>query len=395
MSRAAESLRRRVRESVEADRASLVGLSHRIHDDPELGFEEEHASSWCAELLAEAGFDVEMGACGLDTAFVASTGTGPFVVAICAEYDALPDIGHACGHNVIAAAAVGAGRALAQVADELGITVRVLGTPSEEGGGGKILMMERGGFDGVNAAMMVHPAPIELDRMPCLAVENYDVVYHGKAAHASAYPHEGVNAADALTVAQVAIGLLRQQAAEGDQVHGIVISGGSAPNIIPALVRASYYVRATDRESLAKWSPRVKACFEAGAVATGATLEIAYQGPTYYEFRTDEEMAAAYVANATALGRTFTPVTASRTMSASTDMANVSLAIPSIHPLLDLDCLPAVNHQAEFADAAASPEGDRAVADGALAMAWTVCDLATDDSERARLTKVAYSAPPA
>ncbi|MGO9195734.1 MAG: M20 family metallopeptidase [Acidimicrobiales bacterium] len=384
------ALKERARSSVSADESVLVALSHQIHAHPEIGFEEENASASCAELLADAGFGVEMGICDLPTAFSASAGSGPFTIAICAEYDALPGIGHACGHNVIASAAIGAGRALAAVADDLGITVRVLGTPAEEGGGGKILMMERGGFDGIHAAMMVHPAPDELDHMPCLAVEHYDVVYHGKEAHASAFPERGVNAADALTVAQVAIGLLRQHGEEHDQVHGIVTLGGVAPNIVPALTTAKYYVRARSLARLAEWSPRVKACFEAGSVATGASLEFVPQGPTYSEFHNDDPMTALYVANAEALGRVF-PAPGGRTMSGSTDMANVSLSIPSIHPMLGLDCMPAVNHQPEFAAAAVSAAADQAVSDGATAMAWTVIDLATDETERSRLTASAYS----
>jgi amidohydrolase len=376
--------------TVKTDTDALLGLSHRIHGKPELGFEEESASAWCADALSEAGLSVEMGICDLPTAFVATAGSGSFVLAICAEYDALPSVGHACGHNVIASAAIGAGRALAPLADELGITLKVLGTPAEEGGGGKILMMERGGFDGVNAAMMVHPAPGELDRMPCLAVEHIDVVYHGKEAHASAFPERGINAADALTVAQVAIGLLRQHADLGDQVHGIVTLGGAAPNVVPALTEAKYYVRARTLAALEVWSPRVRKCFEAGAIATGATMEIIPQGPTYSEFDTDASMAALYRANAEALGRTF-PVPGGRTMSGSTDMANVSLAIPSIHPMLGIDSLPAVNHQPEFTAAAAKPAADKAVVDGATAMAWTVIDLALSEDERSRLTAKAYS----
>jgi metal-dependent amidase/aminoacylase/carboxypeptidase family protein len=249
--------------------------------------------------------------------------------------------------------------------------------------------MERGGFDGVNAAMMVHPAPGELDRMPCLAVEHFDVVYRGKEAHASAFPERGINAADALTVAQVAIGLLRQHADFGDQVHGIVTLGGAAPNIVPAHTEAKYYVRARTLKALETWSPRVRRCFEAGAVATGSTLEIVPQGPTYSEFRTDEAMADLYRANATALGRVF-PAPGERTMSGSTDMANVSLSIPSIHPMLGLDSFPAVNHQPEFTAAAGGAIADRAVLDGATAMAWTVIDLASSDDERSRLTAQSY-----
>jgi amidohydrolase len=383
------SLKDRAAAKVVGDRDILVGLSHRIHGKPELGFEEESAAAWCAEQLEDAGLAIEMGICDLPTAFAATAGSGPFVLAICAEYDALPGIGHACGHNVIASAAIGAGRALAPLADDLGITIKVLGTPAEEGGGGKVLMMERGGFDGVNAAMMVHPAPGELDRMPCLAVEHFDVVYLGKEAHASAFPERGINAADALTVAQVAIGLLRQHADFGDQVHGIVTLGGAAPNIVPAHTEAKYYVRARTLKALETWSPRVRRCFEAGAVATGASVELVPQGPTYSEFHTDEAMADLYRANAEVLGRVFPPP-GDRTMSGSTDMANVSLSIPSIHPMLGLDSFPAVNHQPEFTAAAGSPIADQAVIDGATAMAWTVIDLASDAGERERLTGKTY-----
>jgi len=386
----ASGLKERAATRVQEDGELLVGLSHRIHGEPELAFREVSASAWCAEELDGAGLRVETGVADLPTAFVATAGSGPFVVGICAEYDALPDIGHACGHNIIASSAIGAGRALAALADELGITVKVFGTPAEEGGGGKILMMERGAFDGVNAAMMVHPAPAELDRMPCLAVEHYDVVYRGKEAHASAFPERGINAADALTVAQVAVGLLRQHAEEHDQVHGIVTLGGAAPNIVPAHTEAKYYVRAESLEALERWSPRVKRCFEAGSVATGAMLEFRPQGPTYSEFHTDEAMAALYRSNAEALGREFPPPRG-RTMSGSTDMANVSLAIPSIHPMLGIDSLPAVNHQPEFTAAAATPVADRAVLDGATAMAWTVIDLATSAAERDRLCERSYS----
>src|ERR1700682_4146199 len=200
----------------------LVELSHTIHAHPELGFEEVKSSAWVADRLSDVGLDVTFGVGDLPAAFVATAGTGPLTLAICAEYDALPGIGHACGHNVIASAAVGAGLALAGLADDLGITVKVFGTPAEEGGGGKILMLQRGVFDGVHAAMMVHPAPHEAVTMPCLAVSHIDVHYRGKSAHASAAPEEGLNAADAITVAQVGVGLLRQHIAPTARIHGIV-----------------------------------------------------------------------------------------------------------------------------------------------------------------------------
>lgn len=377
------------RATIAAASEPLVALSHKIHAHPELGFEEERSSAWCAEMLDQAGFSVERGICELPTAFSASAGAGPLTVAICAEYDALPEIGHACGHNVIAASAVGAAIGLAELADDLGICVRVLGTPAEEGGGGKILMLERGGFDGVNAALMVHPAPSENDRMSCLAVSHFDIRFTGKEAHASSYPERGVNALDAVTVAQVAIGLLRQHAAPHDQVHGIITNGGAAPNIVPGLAVAKFYVRAETLEALKAWEPRVMRCFEAGALATGASLEVVPQGPVYSEFTTDEEMASLYRANAEAIGRAF-PGPGKDALNASTDMGNVSLVIPSIHPLLGIDSLPAVNHQAGFAAAAVGPAADRALIDGAVAMAWTVIDLAGDEGLRLRLGATPY-----
>jgi len=385
----ASGAKAQARAAIGATAQSLVELSHKIHAHPELAFEEELASSWCAEALSASGFDIDMGICGLPTAFAGRAGSGPLTVAICAEYDALPDIGHACGHNVIAASAVGAAVGLAPLADDLGITVRVLGTPAEEGGGGKILMLERGGFDGAKAALMVHPAPSELDRMPCLAVSHFDVRYTGREAHASAYPERGINALDAITVAQVAIGLLRQHARHHDQVHGIVTSGGVAPNIIPGLAVAKFYVRAETLAALEAWEERVLRCFEAGALATGASLEIVPQGPKYSEFVTDEEMAAYYRANAESLGRAF-PSGEEASLSASTDMGNVSLVVPSIHPLLGIDSLPAVNHQAGFAAAAARPAADRALLDGAMAMAMTVIDIASEDGARQRLQAKAF-----
>lgn len=381
------ALKEATRSLIEESRDRLVKLSHRIHANPELAFEEERASAWVAGALDAGGLDVEMGICDLSTAFVATAGTGPVHIAICAEYDALPDIGHACGHNVIAAAAVGAGLALAGVADDLGITVSVFGTPAEEGGGGKILMLQRGAFDGVHAAMMVHPYTLELAAMPCLAVSHLNVHYHGKAAHASAYPDRGINAADALTVAQVSVGLLRQHVRPSDRIHGIVIRGGDAPNIVPSHTIGKWYIRARTMAELAELQPRVERCFDAGAVATGCSMEIVPQSPIYSEMRADTELSALYQANAEALGRVFPSIAKDELdrLAASTDMANVSLALPTIHPMLGIDSWPAVNHQPEFAAHCIRPVADQALIDGATAMAWTVIDATTKPAVRDRL----------
>jgi amidohydrolase len=314
------------------------------------------------------------------------SGSGDLVVAVCAEYDALPDIGHACGHNIIAATAVGAGLALAAVADDVGLSVRVLGTPAEEGGGGKVLMLERGAFSGVHAAMMVHPWPSERLSATCLAVAHFDVRYRGREAHASAAPWEGVNAQDALTVAQVAIGVLRQQLAPGDQIHGVVTESPGAANVIPGAMTARYMVRSRTAEGLAALRPRVEACFEAGALATGCTLEYEELSPVYSHMETDPALLGAYRANAETLGRRFDADDSGTPQpTLSTDMANVSLAVPTIHPLIGIEANGAVNHQREFASACVTPSADAAVRDGAIALAWTAIDAAADPALRERL----------
>ena len=366
-------------ERFESAREELIELSHRIHAHPELGFEEEKSSAWLCEALTEAGFEVQKGICDLPTAFRARVGSGPLHVGICAEYDSLPGIGHACGHNIIAASAVGAAVAAAKVADELGLTVSVIGTPAEEVGnaGGKILLLERGAFDGLDAAMMVHPAPFDMLCAKMIAASMFEVHCTGKESHASAFPELGINAADALTVAQTAIGLLRQHIRASDRIHGIVTHGGDAPNVVPAHTSARYIVRSETLEQLSELREKVYRCFEAGALATGAKLEIKGGDKPYAEVRHDETMAELYRRNAQALGRKFPDLgEAGRRATGSTDMGNVSLAIPSIHPMIGIGSLPAVNHQPEFTAHCVTAAADQAVVDGALAMAWTCIDLA-------------------
>lgn len=381
-----DAAKARARAVVDGTIPDLLGLSHDLHAHPETSFAEHRASAAVAAMLDGGGFEVATGVCTLPTAFAARAGSGPLVVAICAEYDALPGVGHACGHNVIAAAAAGAGLALAKVADELGLTVLVLGTPAEEGGGGKVLMLQRGAFEGVHAAMMVHPWPTERLTATCLAVSHFDVTFGGKEAHASAAPWEGVNALDAMTLSQVAIGLLRQQLRPGDQVHGVVLDGGQAANIIPSEVRGRFMCRALTLHDLERLEPRVRACFDAGALATGARVAYDELSPVYSHMHSDPVLLAAYRRNAEALGRRFTlddeqvpPPTL------STDMANVSLAVPTIHPLIAIDAAGSVNHQPEFAAACVTSSADAAVRDGAIAMAWTAVDAALQPGIREHL----------
>jgi amidohydrolase len=379
-------LKGKAKDAIDASLDQLVELSHTIHAHPETSFEEVQASEWVADTLEAGGFSVSRGTSGMPTAFAAEIGSGPLVLALCAEYDALPGMGHACGHNIIAASSVGAALGLAGIADELGLTVRVLGTPAEEGGGGKIVMLDDGVFDDVHAAMMIHPWPSERLAGTCLAVSHFDIAFAGKSAHASAAPFEGVNAGDAMTVAQVAIGLLRQQFRPGDQVHGITTSGGQAANIIPEAVTGRFMCRSTSLAGLDVLEPRVMACFQAGALAAGASLSRTDLAPVYSHMESDLDLLALYRPNAEALGRSFTldDEQAPRP-TFSTDMANVSLAVPTIHPLVRIEAGGAVNHQPEFAAACITPSADAAVRDGALAMAWTAVDAAQPGALRDRL----------
>jgi amidohydrolase len=374
------------RQAIDTDLSALVRLSHTIHEHPETAFEEDRASTWTAESLADGGFTVTEGVAGMPTAFSAQTGSGPLVVAVCAEYDALPGVGHACGHNIIAASAVGAGLGLAALADDLGITLRVLGTPAEEGGGGKVTMLDSGLFDDVHAAMMVHPWPSDRLEATCLAVSHFDVNFSGKSAHASAAPWEGVNAGDAMVISEVAIGLLRQQLRAGDQVHGIVTNGGQAANIIPEAVSGRFMCRSLSLEGLERFEPRVMACFEAGALASGASVSYATLAPVYSHMESDQGLLGLYRSNAEALGRSFAldDEDAPRP-TLSTDMANVSLVVPTIHPLIGIESGGSVNHQPEFAAACITPSADAALYDGALAMAWTIIDAAAEGPIRDRL----------
>ncbi len=371
---------------IDAEQASLLALSHDLHAHPELSYAEHRSAEATATALSSAGFTVERGAYDLDTAFRASFGTGELVVGLCAEYDALPEVGHACGHNVIAASTVGAAIGLAEVAEEAGLTVVVLGTPAEEGGGGKIVMAERGAFSDIHLSMMVHPWPTERLEATCLAVDHFDVTFHGHEAHASAAPFEGRNAADAMVVSQVAIGLLRQQLRPGDQVHGIVTSGGAAANVIPKTVTGRFMVRSLTLDGLDAVQAQVRRCFEAGALATGCTVSFEQLSPIYSHMESDPRLLAAYRANAEALGRRFDLDDAGTPRpTISTDMANVSLLVPSIHPLIKIEAHGAVNHQPDFTAACASASADVAVTDGAKAMAATTLDAATDASWRTEL----------
>ncbi len=376
----------RVEETVRRRGTDLVELSHAIHAEPELAFAEHRSCAKTQALVAERGFELTAAAGGLETAFRADFGSGPLAVGVCAEYDALPGIGHACGHNIIAASAVGAALALADVADELGLKVALLGTPAEEFGGGKILLINAGVFDDLALAVMVHPGPVDIAAARSLTLSAVRVDYRGREAHASAAPYLGVNAADAATVAQVAIGLLRQQLAPGQQVHGIVTDGGQAANIIPGRTELQFTIRATEASSLADLDAKVRDCFLAGAVATGCDYNVEYTEPMYDALNPDPWLAETVRAEMTRLGRT--PVEAELEAAhpvGSTDMGNVTQLLPGIHPMVAVDAGGASLHQPAFTAAAAGPSADRAVVEGAIMLARTVVRLAQSPDERDRV----------
>ncbi|KOV67655.1 peptidase M20 [Streptomyces sp. MMG1121] len=366
--------------TVRSARRVLVGLSHSLHAEPEIAMREHKSAAKIAAVLDDAGFSVTREAGGLPTALVGTYGTGDLVVALCAEYDALPGIGHACGHNVNGAAVVGAALGLAAVADAVGITVKLVGTPAEEDIGGKVLLLDAGVFDDAAAALMVHAAPEDSVGASSLAVGAWDVTYRGRPAHAALAPWEGVNALDAMTLAHTAVGLLRQQLRPGTLVHDIVLEAGRAVNVIPELARARYELRARTAEDLAHARRRVRACLEAGALATGAELDIAARGLDFADLRQDPFLTAAYVRAARALGRE--PVPRQGEVMASTDMGNVSHLVPALHPTIGYDTQGALHHTEPFARHGISPGADRAVLDGAIALAHTAVELATDPVER-------------
>src|SRR3954463_6658410 len=370
-----EEAKVRLIDEVDKGAGLLVDASHRIHDHPELGYEEVFAHELLTGIVEDEGLSVERGAYGLDTAFSAPGGSEGPPIAVCCEYDALPGIGHACGHNIIAAAGLGAGLAAAALADELGGRVGVLGTPAEEGGGGKVHMIDRGAFTDVDAAVMVHPAGGDLTMMNVIAIQQIEVTYHGKAAHAAAFPYKGRNALDAAVLGYMNVAALRQHIRPEERIHGIFTDGGDKPNIVPARAAAEWYVRAGPLARLEPLKARVLACLQAGADAAGCTLDYEWQDCAYADMRDNLPIVDLYADNAARLGRRTAEPSDGFSVVGSTDMGNVSYEVPSIHPMIRVSPPHVSIHTPEFADYAAGPDGDAAVLDGAKALAMTIADL--------------------
>jgi len=353
----------------------LIDVSRRIHANPELAMEERQAAALLSERLEAHGFQVERNACGLETAFRASWGEGPVTIAYLCEYDALPEIGHACGHNLIATAGLGAAYGLKAALSPSQVRLLVLGTPAEEGLNGKIIMLERGAFEGVDVALMAHPSPADVDMPPMYGLAQVEVEYGGQAAHASFAPEMGINALDGLVTAYQAIAQLRQHIRRDSRIHGIITDGGSAPNVVPERAAGTFYVRALQPPYLEELKEKVHRCFEAGAVASGATVDIRWGPYTCAPMRSNRALAAAYRANAESVGRTFIDVRLDST--ASSDMGNVSQAMPSIHPMFGVGAM-AFNHTPAFTDVCATEAAHASMVQVAQALAMTGVDVVLD-----------------
>lgn len=377
-------------------RERVQRFARALHADPETAFEEHRSSAAAAELLEEAGFTVRRRIGDLDTAFLAELGSGPLTVGICIEYDALPGVGHACGHNLIAGASVAAALALAPHVDALGITLRAIGTPAEEHGGGKALLLERGAFDGVGLAIMMHPMKDGMTYNPAgvgaQAVGRYRAVFSGRAAHAAAAPHMGVNAADAAALSQVAIGLLRQQIPGDHRVAAIVKEAGEVTNIIPARAVVDFECRAFTLREYEALLERVRNCFAGAALATGTELSIEATEPLYEPLVQDPQLAEHWSDVFASFGY---DVTETGEMSGgSTDMGNISQVIPSLHPWVSLPGVGVPIHSHAFAAAADTETAYGVMFQAAHAMAVTVGRAAIDPDQRARFVRSRFSPSP-
>jgi amidohydrolase len=369
-----DTLKKRVTAEIEARRDELIRIADTIHAHPEVAFEEFESAALLSSTLEENGFQLDRGVADLETAFVATLhgkDEGP-TVALLAEYDALPGLGHACGHNLIGTAAMGAGLAMRTVLPELAGSIQVIGTPAEEGGGGKAIMVEAGVFDAVDAAMMVHPSSKNLTRRTSLTSYKIQIEFFGKPAHAAAKPDEGINALEAMILTYNSINALRQHLRDDARIHGIITHGGDAPNIVPDYAAAKFYVRAADTPYTVEVIEKVRACAEGAALATGARLEFGRYAPHYDNRLPNPKLYDLAEANMAALG---IDLSAPDERMGSSDMGNVSQVVPSIHPYIAIGPEEMGGHTVEFCEAAASPAGHEGMIKAAKVLAMTAVDL--------------------
>ena len=355
----------------------LTEVSDWMYKNPELGFKEFKTSEYLVKFIESFKNAVTYPTGKLDTAFEITFGSkGPLVV-LCVEYDALPKIGHACGHNIIATASIGAGLAIKDLVEDLGIRVKLLGTPAEEGGGGKIILLDNGAFEDAKCSMMIHPAYENVVNPTFTTIQQYTVEFFGKDAHAAGAPEEGINALDAQIQLFVNASTYRQQMVSSNRMHGVITDGGFKPNIIPSYTSSEWYLRALNEENLLKIEKDFMNFVNAAAMATKCKLKVESPDYRYTEIENNEVMYKLYKQNSSLVGREMILQSeASRPGLGSTDMGNVSLAMPSIHPMLSIDSGDAVNQQPEYAAATLTPGGHKAIYDGAYAMGATIIDLA-------------------
>ncbi len=381
-----EKLKAQVSSEIDAHRNQLSELSLKIHSNPELGFHEVKAAEWLTRYLEENGFSIERGICELPTAFKASYGKGRPAIAILAEYDALPELGHACGHNLIATCAVGAGVASKPAIDQFGGSILVIGTPAEELYGGKAIMAERGAFNNLDIAMMVHPGTRDTATTRALACQNLEVEFLGKAAHAAARPEAGINALEAMLQSFAAINSLRQHIKSTARIHGIITDGGKAANIVPAHSAGIFIVRAEDDAYLNELKQKVLNCFIGAATASGAQLQYKWDKVRYAPMRNNLPLARLFTENMQTLGRKIAFPSPGSGFG-STDMGNVSQLVPSIHPSVAIAKKEIAIHSPQFVSAAASKAGTKGMLDAAKALAMTVVDLTANPKTVVKVKK--------
>lgn len=380
MSSNIEELKKQACERIDAVAQTLIDVSHDIHARPEQNFNEVFASELLVRTATQLGLPTESHMYGCDTGFSGEIGSGA-TVCVMSEYDALPDIGHGCGHNVIAAAGLGAAIGLAAVAHAAGGRLRYLGTPAEEGGGGKLVMARNGALEGVDIAMMVHSADADLTSIDAIALQQLRVEYFGEAAHAAAAPEKGRNALDAAVLGYMAVAALRQHILPTERVHGIFTKAGEKPNIVPREAEMEWYVRSDTVTTLSQLKPRVLAALQSGASACGCGFAHEWVDTPYADMVTNNNLSAMYVSNAQLLGRAVTiPGANGRRVVGSTDMGNISHLVPSIHPMISSAPTGTAIHTLDFAKASVTQQADRAVIDGAKAMAMTAIDFWTSDN---------------
>lgn len=382
-----EALKRRAAEAIDKRKEELIELSLRIHATPEPAFEEFKSSAMLADYLGENGFTVERGVCDLPTAFRATFGSGAPRVAFVAEYDALPGVGHGCGHNIIGTASSAAAVVTKELLEDAGGgSVILMGTPAEEAAGGKVYMIDRGAFKDIDCALMVHPGNRDTAVAYALACLEFDAEFIGRAAHAAARPEAGLNALDAMLIAFTSVGLLRQQVRDSARIHGIITDGGQAVNVIPHHTACKFLVRTEEDDYMDQvLKPKFLACFEGAAQATGCELKYKFNEEARYKtMRTNMALADAYKANVESLGRATVMPESKRSMG-STDMGNVSQVVPGIHPAISIAPIDVPIHTEDFREFARSESGHKGLLDAAKALAMTGIDVLVDPDLRKRM----------